>query len=297
MDMGESFYHHQGVVHHGFDKEVAGRFLIRSACPALLSNGGISGSPIIVNRAIDPLGHTSTCTYDEYGQLIRDDQPLTGGVTLTATYSYDNYGNCTQVEDTGGHTVTTSYTSRGLVAYTIDKAGAKTSYSYNTLGWLLSLTDTLGNSASFTYDACGRQLSSSDSLGLLGSNTYDDAGRLIRTVSPTLSYYDGSSLTQTTTYDYNNANRLTSVIDPAGKTTSYSYDDNGNVKTKVGPSNTTTYTYDTLNHLTGIVQGGSTVAGYSYNGVGQRIGKVAGGLTSSYLWDGSNLAVQIWIYL
>jgi RHS repeat-associated protein len=240
-------------------------------------------------RSTNPLGYTSTCTYDSYGQLIRADQPLTSGTTLTATYTYDNYGNCTQMEDSGGHTVTTSYTSLSLVSYTIDKAGAKTSYSYNTLGWLLSVTDTLRNTTSCTYDACGRQFSSSDSLGLLGTNTYDDAGRLIRTVSPTLSYYDGTSLTQTTTYNYDAANRQTSVIDPAGKTTSYTYDDISRLKSASYPDGTTSScTYDALNMTSSMDKAGHSFS-YSYDDLNRLIQMTASDQTITCSYEANGL--------
>ncbi|MDI6869716.1 MAG: DUF6531 domain-containing protein, partial [Coprothermobacterota bacterium] len=260
----------------------------------------------------DPLGNTTSYTYDSYGQLIRMLAPLTSTQTLTTTFTYDSYGNCTQVTDPGEHTTTSSYTLRGQLLYQITPLGQKTSYTYDTLDRLITITDTTGNWVSFSYDPCGRLLSKWDALGPFFVNTYDDAGRLIRTSSPTLTYYDGSSISQITQYVYDDDGRLIQLIDPAGKTTSYSYDalnrllsiqdpagrtssysyDELNLVSSTNPNGQSfSYSYDALNHLVQI-SAPSLSINYSYlpNGLLESMTDPTG--TYSYTYNAANLLTQ-----
>ncbi len=79
----------------------------------------------------------------------------------------------------------------------------------------------------------------------------------------------------TTTYVYDDANRLTSV-----NSVPYSWDNNGNL---LGDG-TTTYTYDHANRLATVVQGGTTYT-YGYSGLGDRLRQTVNGTPTSYTLD------------
>ena len=87
----------------------------------------------------------------------------------------------------------------------------------------------------------------------------------------------------TTTYTYDNLNRLATVSEPSGKTTAYTYDAAGNRLTQTETEGTvitvTTYTYDTQNHLIGtseIINGIlSEMIAYAYDNNGNVLSKTS----------------------
>ena len=79
----------------------------------------------------------------------------------------------------------------------------------------------------------------------------------------------------TTTYVYDNANRLTSV-----NSVPYAWDNNGNLLS----DGASTYTYDSASRLKTVVQGGTTYS-YAYNGIGDRLRQTVGGTPTSYTLD------------
>src|SRR5205823_14809250 len=76
--------------------------------------------------------------------------------------------------------------------------------------------------------------------------------------------------------------------------TSYTYDNNGNRKTKVTSSGTTTYNWDFENRLASVVLPGTggTVS-FKYDPFGRRVQKGSPNGTTNYLYDGKNLLEEI----
>ncbi len=117
----------------------------------------------------------------------------------------------------------------------------------------------------YTYDPLGRLTSADYSDGQDFSYTYDAAGnRLTQVIGST-----------TTTYSYDNANRMISVD---GLT--YTWDDNGNLIN----DGVNTYEYDIENRLTKITNAGGTSL-YAYNGLGDRLFQVVDIVTTHYTLD------------
>jgi RHS repeat-associated protein len=89
---------------------------------------------------------------------------------------------------------------------------------------------------------------------------------------------------ETTSWSYDNLDRLTNVTYPNGDTVAYGYDEVGNHTSHTDALNRqTVYAYDALDRLTGI--SGPVTAGYAYNGDGLRVSKTVGGATTRYTWD------------
>jgi RHS repeat-associated protein len=128
-------------------------------------------------------------------------------------------------------------------------------YGYDAIYQLLQMTQGATTTESYSYDPVGNRLSS---LG----------------VSP---------------YSYNSSNQLTSI--PG---TTYTYDNNGNTKTKTTAAGTTTYTWDYENRLTQVVLPGTggTVT-YKYDPFGRRIQKSGPTGTTNYLYDRRNLLEEV----
>jgi YD repeat-containing protein len=94
-------------------------------------------------------------------------------------------------------------------------------------------------------------------------------------------------------YSYNSSNQLTSI--PG---TTYTYDNNGNTKTKTTAAGTTTYTWDFENRLTQVALPGTAgMVTFKYDPFGRRVQKsfTQGGttITTNYLYDGRSLLEEV----
>jgi RHS repeat-associated protein len=119
----------------------------------------------------------------------------------------------------------------------------------------------VGRTATFTYDAIGRRLSSSNAFGTT-VREYNPLNLVTRTTNPTSGITDltydpnGNLLTvkdarnNTTTYAYDNSDRLETRRDALLVVESFIYDGNGNVTESTDRrGKVTTYTYDALDRL------------------------------------------------
>ena len=157
-----------------------------------------------------------------------------------------------------------------------DRGGAQTSFAYNAVNLLVQETDALGQATDYTYNSRGwltdKDLPDPDGAGPLGrpSSTYgyDYAGNLTSEGQPNyegvpLQYtYDAAGRrtqrkhqgdTFSTTYTYDNLNRLIKEVDPLLCSTSYTYN----------------CTYDYFHRLTQVSQPGGGSLYYSYDAAGK----------------------------
>ncbi len=154
------------------------------------------------NRATltDPLGQTTTFSYDALGRLTRIDYSDPG--TRDVTYTYDVHGNRTAMT-TGVTTTSYSYDeldrllTAGPVGYRYDRDGQRTKILYS--GGLV----TVGAPAvEYVFDAAGRVASVADWEAKTVGYEYFADGRV-----RTQTNVNGT----TATYAYDNARRLTEV--------------------------------------------------------------------------------------
>lgn len=145
----------------------------------------------------------------------------------------------------------------------------------------------------YIYDDQGRLSEESYELDGLSVGaifyTYDLAGNRATMIDTR------SGAAVTTEYDYDSANRLTSV-ETADALVEYTFDPNGNQLTKTvtenGSAQTETYTYNAQNQLVQ-VQNSDNTAVYTYNPDGLRHSKTVNGETRVHVWDGANMAAEI----
>ena len=278
----------------------------------------------------------TTITYYEPSGLVQTiTRPAPNGSgTTTTTYTYDSLGNVLTMVTPGNNAATTitttlNYTTDGgysqsaKVAQPLtvtDNLGHVTHMRYDSQGRTTSLTDSLGNETDFTYNLVGQpDTTSYPATGQTGTgpshttNTYlyvdgplttttafDESNSQVRQVSrtygaedeplsvsgstePVTNTYDAlyrvktlkDGNNNTTTYAYNNIGQVSLITMPGGETIQFTaYDNDGNLLQRIDGNNVTTnYVYtDSESRLTDIQYPASTSLNihFAYDGFGRR---------------------------
>ncbi len=264
----------------------------------------------------------NTYTYDDNSNITGISISV-GDETYNLSYSYDTANKLTSMTE-GGDTYSYSYSpERDLNWITSDEynsyfnafagvlyqkrnygpndTGAglnydseyvtNTEYTYTADGNITREIRTNGTTIDYTYDKMGRLVleNSYDGIYYWYSYTYDASGNR---ASMTAWGIEDDTYTENYTYDANN--RMTSKTKTAGETvttTTYTYDNNGNLLTEQTGEDIKQYTYDKKNRLIGYTAGGVT-ASYTYSLTGKRESKTVNGETIYYAWLGDNLIAE-----
>ena len=179
----------------------------------------------------------------------------------TLTYSYDGPGNKRTTSSAAYPAApleTLEHNADGTVNYRLDGKGVKTAFSYDTKGNLIKVDNPapLGD-IMISPDALSRMGSQTDGKGQTTTYTYDDIDRI-----DVVTYADRT----TVDYDYDQDGNLTKVTDPTG-ITGFDYDKLNRNWRKTLPSNEQLrYDYDHNGNLTSYSDSGGTVT-YTYDQV------------------------------
>jgi len=244
-------------------------------------------------------GATTSITYNSQGQPVSFTDPL-GSISRL---EYDASGNITAVVGAENNRTTFTYDDLGNPLSVIDPLGNKTSMAYNAAGRLTQVTDALDRVTKFETDYKDRILAVIDALNQRKEFTYDGVGNLTAIA-------EGDAVTRMT---YDSSKRLTSVTDPEGITTTYSYsaagcsscggsndipeevidpfgnmtknlfDKNGQLKGVEDPlKNLTTVTRDAVGRVASQIDGNGNVTSFEYDALGRLIRQIdaEGGITS-----------------
>lgn len=275
----------------------------------------------------DPLGNGSAFTYDNHGRVAKAADALGNATTFsyvggdltgirdptgnTTTIFPDQLGRQLAVIDAMGHSSRVQYDNAGHIVSKINAQGNTASFTYDPNGNLVSVQDYLAHTTKYTYDVADRQLTRTDPLQRTVTNTYDVGGNLVsstdakglvttRTLDglgrPVYTSYGvvtaGNNATYESrlTYQFDAANRLTSIADTSAGTITHNFDGLDRLIGETSPQGSigytydvagrrstaqslggplTQYTYDSANRLTGISQGTAQVA-FAYDLVNRR---------------------------
>ena len=191
--------------------------------------------------ARDPLGRTTTNSYDALNRLI-------------------------QVLDPGAGTTKYGYNLNHALAQVTDPRNLATSYTINGFGETTTLASPDTGSTTNTYDAAGNLLTRLDARGVTAAYTYDALNRVTQAA-----YSKSGTPTETHSFTYdqgsNGIGRLTTLTDTAG-TTSWTYEGHGRVLTKsqtVGYARTVGYVYNAAGQLQTLTTPSGQQIGYNYS--------------------------------
>ena len=194
----------------------------------------------------DPLGRTTTFTYDNLGRNILRVQPdpdgngpqqspsetvvydLVGNVLSTSdalgntkTFEYDNLYRGVTETDANGDATRREFDLIGKQTALADSLGNRTTWQYDNLDRLIVKTDPLGSTTQLVYDAEDNLVETTDRLGRVVQRDYDNLYREVEQ-----RWVDGGNVVRTIQNEFDNADQLLAVTDPAASYT-YQYDDLG----------------------------------------------------------------------
>ncbi|MGW0931896.1 RHS repeat-associated core domain-containing protein [Streptomyces sp. NPDC002644] len=193
--------------------------------PATPTCGGFEGQRCKATTKMTSTKSVSTAfTYDAKGDLRKVTPPAPLGVT---TYTYDDLGRIRTALDGRGVTVTYDYDERDRVVKVDSSNYLTVTYHYDGDGNLVQRSDRTGV-VGYDFDPLNRET----------IRTLQDGSRTILTYTPAGNvdtYEDPAGLTD---YTWDAVNNLVELKTPAGKITTYEYDNNDVRKKTTYPGGT-----------------------------------------------------------
>ncbi len=187
------------------------------------------------------------------------------------TFGYDPAQRLTSITDGAGNRVSYTLNAAGerVADTTVDSTGAvvrSLSRIYDTLGRLHAQRDALDRATVFGYDDEDNLTLTTDALSRKTASTYDALGRLKTSVQ------DSEGIAASTGFEYDTLDRLTQVTDPNGLPTVYGYNGFGDLLTQESPdTGTSTSTYDEAGQLKTRTDARGVVATYGYDLLGRLV--------------------------
>lgn len=292
--------------------DAAGR-LLSSTTPTGSTTAYSYDSVGNVVATTDPLGRSTTIAYTPTDQVAS----VTDAAGNTTTYGYDGAGRRTSVTDANGHTTRYAYDPAGRQTGLTDPTGATTAYGYDVSGRQTSLSTAGGSITRYEYDSAG-QLSqvvegyekgakAGPAVNVSTRYVYDADGNLLTVADPnghTTRYtVDAAGRTTSETNPVGNTSRRTytaagresSVVAGTGATTSFRYDERGDLIRQDAAGAIATFEYDSEQNLIAVTDPGG-VTGFQYDPDGRttvQIDQQGGKLKTAYDKAGQAVGVTL----
>jgi RHS repeat-associated protein len=247
----------------------------------------------------DPTGALTQIQRDSKGNITSVTDPL----THVTQYGYDQYNNVTSVADQTHIPTTFTRDISGNILSWMDAVNDSISFLYDVDGRLTRTADLLGNVASFAYDGNGNRNWVKDPLGNITTYTYNYRGwptQKVDALTKFTNFFYGetgcsscggggeklTSLTDavgsTTSFAYDQRGLLTSITDPLQKVTSFTYDVNGRPASRTDRNRTLlTYANTPTGKLESITYPDQTQTTYFYDNL-DRLTQMSDSIGTSY---------------
>lgn len=239
-----------------------------------------------LTSATDENGNTTTYDYDDADRLTS----VVDAEGNRTQYVYDPAGNLISVTDANNHVTTYTYNENNWPTRIDYPDGTFELFTYYDNGALQSRTDGNGVTTTYDRDDIDRITTIDYPVGVDPTFAYDGESRMTRAqdaVSDT--QYKWDSYSGVTKYD-----QLLGVECRYGTMTTYrsvayNYDANYNRTSLRDPlGGVTTFTYDADNRMTAVTRGAQTTT-FEYNAVGARIHKaLPNGAYTTYAFNNRN---------
>jgi len=216
----------------------------------------------------DPMNRITTMGYDDYNNVISITTPVN-----SAFFTYLPNGNIDQYTDPNGNETTYNYNSFGYLStinypagnpitftndlvgrpVSVNASGMNLNYSYNNLNMVTGISFLDGSSISYSYNFLNLA-QVTDRGGRKVYYTYDAMSQLIRSQSPQKDIVytrdENGNITsviingRTTGYKYDFLDRLIEITNPDGSNRMFTYDELGNLVTRLDENRVlTSYSY------------------------------------------------------
>lgn len=217
----------------------------------------------------DPNGHAMTMAYDARGNMVKRTAPAP--FSYVEEWTYDGFDNVLTHLDGRGNTTSSEYDAAGFLIRETSPGSVVTQYALDAAGTGLvdSITDPRGHVTTFTYDADYNKASQTTPEGGKTTWQYDGSGRVTSTVEPRGNVAGATSTDYDTLFTWDAEDNKLSETDPLGHVTSWTYDSVGNTLTETDANNNqTSFAYDNANNRTSVTAPDLTVASTEYDARG-----------------------------
>lgn len=258
---------------------------------------------------------TWTYTWSSTGQLLSYQLPRTD-VTAKTTLTYQS-GSLKTITDALSHVTTiNTFKPGGLPLTVTDPNSVLTTYAYNPRNWLTSSVLTLTSSAgtlttTLAYDSAGNLTKVTQPDASYLTYAYDNAHRLTGITnrlgeSIVLTLNSAGGVTQTLWKDassvtkrqhsatFDGLGRMLTDVGGMSQTTTFGYDNNGNVLTVTDPlGQISTLQFDSLNRLSSYKDPATNLTAFTYNTHDQTLSVTdPRSKVTSYVYDGFGEQIQ-----
>jgi len=262
-----------------------------------------------VTRSVDPIGRALSSTYAFNGlDLLEVAQTKGPNPDLLASFTYNNQHLPLTATDAAGQTTTMTYNRFGQVLTITNPKRETKTFTYDDNGYLMSVEGPVPGSISrLSYDEFGRVRTATDSAGYTLTFDYDPLDRLVQITYPdqttrgiVYNRLDPEQLTdrlgRVTRRTYNARQQLIAVQDPAQRSTQFEWCSCGRLQKIVDPLNRpTTWNYDVQRRVVSKVFPDGRQLEYTYENATSRLKQVADakGQTRQYQYYLDNDLKQI----
>ncbi len=236
-----------------------------------------------VTNSIDPVGRETSYVYATNGiDLLEVRQTRGANNELLARFTYNNQHCALTMTDAAGQTTTNTYNARGQLLTTTNPKDETTTFNYNPNGYLLSVDGPLAGASdviAFTYDAFGRVRTRTDVSGYTLTFDYDAMDRVTRVTYPDATFDQ---------YTYQRLD-LTSVLDSAGRLTTFDYDNMRQLTKHTDPLNRVTrFEWCACGSLNSLTDPLGRATEWRWDVQGRRVSKrFSDGATTTYAYEAS----------